>query len=80
MYWLQGDDRTQLLPQSDFVFFDRVCCTWEFSHEAGAATGFEILELGFRGTHINEPEPPPAARDGARFSLDDSGVLTNEMT
>lgn len=51
LYWL-GED-IQLMPESEFVFFDRECCTWEFSHEAGAVTGFENLELGFRGTRIN---------------------------
>jgi CubicO group peptidase (beta-lactamase class C family) len=50
---IEGDDPLQLMPQSEFVFFDRECCTWEFSHEAGAVTAFEVLEGGFRGTRIN---------------------------
>ena len=53
LYWGEEDERTELVPESEFVFFDRECCTWEFSHEAGAVTGFENVELGFRGTPIN---------------------------
>ena len=53
LYWLPGDDPVQLMPQSEFVSFDRDCCTWEFSHEAGAVTGFEIVELGYRGIRID---------------------------
>ena len=53
LYWLQEDERIQLIPESESIFFDRDCCTWEFSQEAGAATGFEIIEMGFRGTRIN---------------------------
>jgi len=50
---IEGDEPTQLTPQSEFVFFDRECCTWEFSHGAGAAMTSENIELGFRGTRID---------------------------
>jgi hypothetical protein len=53
LYWGEGDDRTELIPESEFVFFDRECCTWDFSHRDGAVVGFEIIELGFNGTRLN---------------------------